>query len=118
MNGSGGRLAGAVVLPTLHPLESGLLHRLRPRLKRKTISMRTLPPAVRADRSAFAGFRFPPGVSILAVRWSLQYGLSYATSKSYLPSAAWRSTTSPSTAGCGSHRCWPTPPDWGLLRWL
>jgi IS6 family transposase len=39
--------------------------------------MRTLPPAVRAGRSAFAGFRFPPDVIILAVRWYLRYGLSY-----------------------------------------
>lgn len=30
-----------------------------------------------ADRSAFAGFRFPPDVIMLAVRWYLRYGLSY-----------------------------------------
>ena len=29
------------------------------------------------DRSAFAGFRFPPGVITVAVRWYLRYGLSY-----------------------------------------
>jgi transposase, IS6 family len=29
------------------------------------------------DRSAFAGFRFPPEVITLAVRWYLRYGLSY-----------------------------------------
>jgi IS6 family transposase len=28
-------------------------------------------------RSAFAGFRFPPVVILLAVRWYLRYGLSY-----------------------------------------
>jgi transposase-like protein len=28
-------------------------------------------------RSAFAGFRFPPDVIVLAVRWYLRYGLSY-----------------------------------------
>jgi transposase-like protein len=28
-------------------------------------------------RSAFAGFRFPPDVIMLAVRWYLRYGLSY-----------------------------------------
>src|SRR5690242_21645094 len=27
--------------------------------------------------SAFAGFRFPPAVIVLAVRWYLRYGLSY-----------------------------------------
>jgi IS6 family transposase len=29
------------------------------------------------ERSAFAGFRFPPDVIALAVRWYLRYGLSY-----------------------------------------
>jgi IS6 family transposase len=29
------------------------------------------------ERSAFAGFRFPPEVITVAVRWYLQYGLSY-----------------------------------------
>jgi IS6 family transposase len=29
------------------------------------------------DRSAFVGFRFPPEVILLAVRWYLRYGLSY-----------------------------------------
>ena len=27
--------------------------------------------------SGFTGFRFPPGVILLAVRWYLRYGLSY-----------------------------------------
>ena len=31
-----------------------------------------LPP-----RPAFVGFRFPPEVIVLAVRWYLRYGLSY-----------------------------------------
>ena len=30
-----------------------------------------------ATRSAFAGFRFPPEVIVLAVRWYLRFGLSY-----------------------------------------
>jgi transposase-like protein len=29
------------------------------------------------DRSAFVGFRFPPEVIVLAVRWYLRFGLSY-----------------------------------------
>jgi len=29
------------------------------------------------DRSAFAGYRFPPKVIMLAIRWYLRYGLSY-----------------------------------------
>jgi transposase-like protein len=28
-------------------------------------------------RSAFAGFRFPPDVIVIAVRWYLRFGLSY-----------------------------------------
>lgn len=36
---------------------------------------RALPPT--PDRSAFAGFRFPPDVIMLAVRLYLRYGLSY-----------------------------------------
>ncbi len=34
-------------------------------------------PSPRTDRSAFAGYRFPPDVIVLAVRWYLGYGLSY-----------------------------------------
>jgi IS6 family transposase len=34
-------------------------------------------PAVSAPRSSFAGFRSPPEVIMLAVRWYLRYGLSY-----------------------------------------
>jgi transposase-like protein len=30
-----------------------------------------------ATRSAFAGFRFPPDVIVVAVRWYLRFGLSY-----------------------------------------
>ena len=32
---------------------------------------------VPASRSGFAGFRFPPEVILVAVRWYLRYGLSY-----------------------------------------
>jgi transposase, IS6 family len=34
-------------------------------------------PAISAPRSSFAGFRSPPEVIMLAVRWYLRYGLSY-----------------------------------------
>jgi transposase-like protein len=37
---------------------------------------RRLRPAP-ATRSAFAGFRFPPHVIVLATRWYLRFGLSY-----------------------------------------
>ena len=40
--------------------------------------MRTRRPRpASAPRSAFTGFRFPPDVIVLAVRWYLRYGLSY-----------------------------------------
>jgi transposase, IS6 family len=39
--------------------------------------MRTRPRPAPAVRSAFAGFRFPPDVIVLAVRWYLRFGLSY-----------------------------------------
>jgi transposase-like protein len=40
--------------------------------------MRTRRPrAAPIARSAFAGFRFPPDVIVLAVRWYLRFGLSY-----------------------------------------
>ena len=35
-------------------------------------SRQSIPP-----RSTFAGFRFPPEVIVLAVRWCLRFGLSY-----------------------------------------
>ena len=40
-------------------------------------SMRRCPHRVPVARSSFAGFRFPPDVITLAVRWYLRYGLSY-----------------------------------------
>src|ERR671921_2243344 len=39
--------------------------------------MRRRSPRVPAPRSSFAGFRFPPDVITIAVRWYLRYGLSY-----------------------------------------
>jgi transposase-like protein len=39
--------------------------------------MRRRPARVPAPRSGFAGFRFPPEVIMVAVRWYLRYGLSY-----------------------------------------
>ena len=39
--------------------------------------MRHRPYRIPAPRSGFAGFRFPPDVIMLAVRWYLRYGLSY-----------------------------------------
>jgi IS6 family transposase len=39
--------------------------------------MRHLPARVPAPRSGFTGFRFPPDVIMVAVRWYLRYALSY-----------------------------------------
>jgi IS6 family transposase len=44
---------------------------------RQAWSMRRCPHRVAVVRSSFAGFRFPPDVITLAVRWYLRYGLSY-----------------------------------------
>ena len=42
------------------------------------VGMRTRRPRpAPVPRSAFAGFRFPPDVIVLAVRWYLRFGLSY-----------------------------------------
>jgi transposase-like protein len=41
------------------------------------VKRRHLIRPVQLPRSAFAGFRFPPEVILLAVRWYLRYGLSY-----------------------------------------
>ena len=38
---------------------------------------RGYPPVRPSPRSAFAGYRFPPEVITLAVRWYLLFGLSY-----------------------------------------
>src|SRR6266542_2549312 len=45
------------------------------RLLRVPASSRLRPPS--PPRSTFAGFRFPPEVIVLAVRWYLRFGLSY-----------------------------------------
>ena len=58
------------------------VHALRPPFQPATTSC-----------SAFTGFQFAPDVIVLAVRWYLRFGLSYATWRSCSPSAASRSTT-------------------------
>ena len=47
-------------------------------MSRQTVVMRPRRPRpATVPRSAFAGFRFPPDVIVLAVRWCLRFGLSY-----------------------------------------
>ena len=51
------------------------------------------------DRSTLAGFRFPPDVIVLAVRWYLRFGLSYRDVEELLAERVSRSITSRSTGG-------------------
>ena len=45
----------------------------------ETAGMRTRRPRpAPIARSAFAGYRFPPDIIVLAERWYLRFGLSYA----------------------------------------
>ncbi len=44
--------------------------------QRETVTRRT-PANTNTDACSFAGYRFPPEVILLAVRWYLRYGLSY-----------------------------------------
>lgn len=44
---------------------------------------RSCPPIVTASK-AFVGFRFPPDVILLAVRWYLRFGLSYRDLEEFL----------------------------------
>src|SRR4051812_37029569 len=71
-------VSGALALLAQPATARGLLHRGKTSfgmLKRMCRSCRVRP--VLPPRSAFAGFRFPREVLVLAVRWYLRYGLSY-----------------------------------------
>ena len=54
----------------------------------------------RVPRFIVAGFRFPPEVITLAVRWYLRYGLSYRDVEELLAERGIESITLPSTGGC------------------
>jgi transposase-like protein len=43
--------------------------------------------------SAFAGFRFPPDVIVVAIRWYLRFNLSYRDVEELLVERAFKSTT-------------------------
>jgi hypothetical protein len=47
--------------------------------------MRHRPVCVPAPRSGFAGFRFPPEVIMVAMRWYLRSGLSYREVQRFRP---------------------------------
>ncbi|MFF5229448.1 hypothetical protein [Dactylosporangium sp. NPDC000521] len=66
----------------------------------------SLPP-----RSAFAGFRFPPDVIVVAVQLYLRYNLSYRDVEELLLERGVEVDHVTSSAGCNaSPRHWPTPP--------
>ncbi|MFT7649934.1 MAG: hypothetical protein ACI8Y4_004699 [Candidatus Poriferisodalaceae bacterium] len=65
-------------------------------------------PAVLPMSSAFAGYRFPPEVILLAVRWYLRYGLSYRDVEELLAERGIEVDHVPSTgegAGPGCSKC-------------
>jgi hypothetical protein len=64
--------------PRPQVLLQALLRSLQSPSSGETVGMRThRPRPAPLPRSAFAGFRFPPDVIIVAVRWYLRFGLSY-----------------------------------------
>jgi transposase-like protein len=85
-------------------------------------------PAVRpeVERSAFAGFRFPPEVITVAVRWYLRYGLSYRDKEELLAERGveveqvtvygWVQPFTPLFAGAARRS--PPVPARGRVRWF
>jgi transposase-like protein len=68
-------------------------------------------------RSAFAGFRFPAEVIVVAVRWYLRYGLSYRDVEELLAERGIDVHHVTVYRGCSdSPRCWPTPPGSAATR--
>jgi IS6 family transposase len=69
-----------------------------------------------------AGFRFPPEVIMVAVRWHLRYGLSYRHVEELWPSSASKSTTCPCSLDTAVHaavdRCGATASAGTQDRWF
>jgi hypothetical protein len=75
-------------------------------VKSSTRSRAWLPPT-----SAFAGFRFPPEVIVVAVRWYQRFDLSYRDVEELLVERGVEVDHVTVFRGCGgSLRCWPMPP--------
>ena len=53
----------------------------------------------RVESASFVGYRFPPEVILLAVRWYLRYGLSYRDVEELLAERGIEVDNAPSTAG-------------------
>jgi transposase-like protein len=61
--------------------------------------------------SAFVGFRFPPEIIVLAVRWYLRYGLSYRDVEEFLFERGIEVDHVTVFGGCSaSRRSWRTRP--------
>ena len=71
-----GGAAGRVTVAAATAAPTGSVASVESKI-RQAWSMRRRSRRVPATRSTFAGFRFPPDVITLAVRWYLRYGLSY-----------------------------------------
>jgi hypothetical protein len=82
--------------------------------------MRTRRPRpAHVQRSAFAGFRFPADVIVLAVRWYLRFGLSYRDLEELLTERGVEVDHVTIYGGCsGSRACSPTPPGHAATPWV
>jgi hypothetical protein len=70
-------------------------------------------------KSAFAGYRFPPDVILLAVRWYLRFGLSYRDLEEILAERGIEvDHVTRGIGGCNTSRpCWSTRPDPADTAW-
>jgi hypothetical protein len=73
---------------------------------------------LRPSGSAFASFRFPSGVIVLAVRWYSRYGLSYRDVEELLVERRVQvnHVTVYRWVAAGSRRCWPMRPGLPVTR--
>lgn len=62
------------------------------------------PSTSRVTWHGFVGYRFPPEVIVLAVRWYLRFGLSYRDLEELLAERGIEVDTSPCTGGCSTSR--------------
>ena len=91
---------------------TALLRSLWPCLTREAVGMTTRRRRrAPVPQSAFTGFRFPPDVIVLAVRWSLRFGLPYRDVEELLAERGVEvDQVTIDRWSCASHRGWLTPP--------